>query len=105
MVEPVFGVDDQWALAPDDHALVMNKRRANRLGFAILLAFFRDRGRFPRDESEVEPQGIAALSRQLNVRFRWTARHFSPDEPPSACAPRFAPGLDSEKLRCRMRKC
>ena len=67
MVEPVFGVDDQWALAPDDHALVMNKRRANRLGFAILLAFFRDRGRFPRDESEVEPQGIAALSRQLNV--------------------------------------
>jgi Tn3 transposase DDE domain len=31
------------------------------------LAFFRDRGRFPRAESEVEPQGIAALSRQLNV--------------------------------------
>jgi hypothetical protein len=32
----------------------MNKHRANRLGFAILLAFFRDRGRFPRAESEVE---------------------------------------------------
>jgi TnpA family transposase len=67
MVEPVVGADDHWALTPDDHALVMNKHRANRLGFAILLAFFRDRGRFPRDESEVEPQGIAALSRQLNV--------------------------------------
>src|SRR5438552_404783 len=66
MVEPVVGADDQWALTPDDHALVMNKHRANRLGFAILLAFFRDRGRFPRDESEIEPQGIAALSRQLN---------------------------------------
>ena len=66
MVE-VVGADDQWALTPDDHALVMNKHHANRLGFAILLAFFRDRGRFPRDESEVEPQGIAALSRQLNV--------------------------------------
>ena len=62
MVEPVVGADDQWALTPDDHALVMNKHRANRLGFAILLAFFRDRGRFPRDESEIEPQGIAALS-------------------------------------------
>ena len=33
---------------------MMNKHRANRLGFAILLAFFRDRGRFPRAESEVE---------------------------------------------------
>jgi hypothetical protein len=67
MAEPVVDADDQWALTPDDHALVMSKHRANRLGFAILLAFFRDRGRFPRDASEVEPQGIAALSRQLNV--------------------------------------
>jgi hypothetical protein len=45
----------------------MNKHRANRLGFAILLAFFRDRGRFLRDESEVEPQGIAALQ-LLSIR-------------------------------------
>jgi hypothetical protein len=57
MAEPVVGADDQWALTPDGHALVMNKHRTNRLGFAILLAFFRDRGRFPRDESEIEPQG------------------------------------------------
>jgi hypothetical protein len=42
----------------------MNKHRANRLDFAILLAFFRDRADFHR-----------------------TARHFSPDEPPSACSP------------------
>ena len=47
MMEPVVGADDQWALTPDDHALVMNKHRANRLGFAILLAFFRDRGAEP----------------------------------------------------------
>ncbi len=26
----------------------MTKNRANRLGFAILLTFFRERGRFPR---------------------------------------------------------
>ena len=50
MVEPVVGADDQWALTPDDHALVMNKHRANRLGFAILLAFFRDRGDFHRTD-------------------------------------------------------
>jgi hypothetical protein len=33
-----------WTLTPDDPVLVMAKRRANRLGFAILLVFFRDRG-------------------------------------------------------------
>jgi Domain of unknown function (DUF4158) len=64
MVEPVVGADDHWALMPDDHALVMNKHRANRLGCAILLAFFRDRGRFPRDESEVE-----RLRVEIRARF------------------------------------
>ena len=52
MTNGVGGTDDPWTLAPGDHALVMSKRRTNRLGFAILLTFFRERGRFPRDEAE-----------------------------------------------------
>jgi TnpA family transposase len=68
MMDGVDTDDDPWILAPGDHALVMSKRGRTRLGFAILLAFFRDRGRFPRHESEVDPQGIATLSQQLNVR-------------------------------------
>jgi TnpA family transposase len=60
--------DDPWLLAPGEHALVMSKHRANRLGFAILLTFFRERGRFPRHASEIEPQAIEALSRQLDVQ-------------------------------------
>ncbi|ARO87718.1 DUF4158 domain-containing protein [Nitrosospira lacus] len=67
MAEAVDSSDEQWILIPGDHDLVMTKRRASRLGFAILLAFFRDRGRFPRQESEIEQQRIAALSRQLNI--------------------------------------
>lgn len=59
--------EDQWALAPAERELVMMKNRANRLGFAILLTFFREHGRFPRDKAEVEAQGIAALSKQLDV--------------------------------------
>jgi hypothetical protein len=59
--------EDQWLLAPAERELVMTKNRANRLGFAILLAFFRERGRFPRDETEVEVQGIAALAKQLDA--------------------------------------
>jgi Domain of unknown function (DUF4158) len=90
MVEPVVGMDDQRALTPDDHALVMNKHRANRLGFAILLAFFRDRGRFPRDESEIEPEGIAALSRQLNVAFPVDGKA-------------FLTGRTAERLRAEIR--
>ncbi len=38
-----------------------------RLGFAILLTFFRERGRSPRDEAEVEAHGIAVLNKQLDV--------------------------------------
>lgn len=46
-------IENQWILAPTERELVMAKSRANRLGFAILLTFFRERGRFPRDEAEV----------------------------------------------------
>ena len=48
MMDGVDTAEDPWILAPGDHALVMSKRGRTRLGFAILLAFFRDRGRFPR---------------------------------------------------------
>lgn len=69
MTNGVGGADDPWILAPGDHEFIMTRRNANRLGFAIMLAFFKDRGRFPRHASEVEPQGIAAVCRQLNVAF------------------------------------
>ncbi|MCL2644848.1 MAG: Tn3 family transposase [Betaproteobacteria bacterium] len=59
--------EDQWLLTPTECELVMTKNRTNRLGFAILLIFFREHGRFPRDEAEVEAQAIAALSKQLDV--------------------------------------
>jgi len=57
----------EWALTPAEREQVMAKGRANRLGFAILLKFFRERGRFPRDEAEVEPNGIAELCKQLEL--------------------------------------
>lgn len=61
------GPQDHWTLTPADHAFVMAKNRANRLGFAVLLAFFQNRGRFPRTESEIERSGIDELAHQLNV--------------------------------------
>ena len=61
------GSQDHWKLTPADHAFVMTKNRANRLGFAVLLAFFQDRGRFPRAESEINRSGIDELAHQLNI--------------------------------------
>ena len=39
--------------SPGDHALVAVKGRTNRPSFAVLLLFFRERGRFPLDGSEI----------------------------------------------------
>ena len=82
--------EDQWLLAPAERELVMTKNRANRLGFAILLTFFRERGRFPRDEAEVERQGMSALSRQLDV-------------PAPIDGEAFLTGRTAERLRAEIR--
>ncbi len=68
----------------------MAKNRVNRLGFAILLTFFRERGRFPREEAEVDRQGIAALSQQLDV-------------PMSTDGKAFLSGRTAERLRAEIR--
>ncbi len=67
MAENGHGTEGQWLLEPNELEWVMTKSRANRLGFAILLTFFRERGRFPRNASEVEPGVIAVLSQHLDV--------------------------------------
>jgi hypothetical protein len=54
-----------WTLTPDTTSLA--KTRANWLGFAILLVFFRDRGRFPRAESEVDRNRVEEFASQLNL--------------------------------------
>ena len=82
--------EDQWLLAPAERELVMTKNRATRLGFAILLTFFRERGRFPRDETEVEAQGIAALAKQL-------------DAPAPIDGEAFLTGRTAERLRGEIR--
>jgi hypothetical protein len=58
---------DHWHLTSDEQRLVETKRRASRLGFAVLLVFFRERGRFPRDAAEVDAQATRALSEQLDL--------------------------------------
>lgn len=67
MPDDVTRGQDHWHLTPDEQRLVESKRRASRLGFAVLLVFFRERGRFPRDAAEVDAQAIRTLSEQLDL--------------------------------------
>lgn len=83
-------VENPWRLTPSERELAMTKSRANRLGFAILLTFFRERGRFPRDATEVETHGIAALSQQLDI-------------PIPAEEEAFLSGRTAERLRAEIR--
>ncbi|MFO1419538.1 MAG: Tn3 family transposase [Candidatus Competibacteraceae bacterium] len=83
-------VEAPWILAPAERDLVMMKNRANRLGFAILLTFFRERGRFPCDESEVEAREVLALSKQLDV-------------PMPVDGEAFLTGRTAERLRAEIR--
>ncbi|MEO8409188.1 MAG: DUF4158 domain-containing protein, partial [Propionivibrio sp.] len=83
--------EDQWLLASAERELVMTKNRTNRLGFALLLTFFRERGRFPRDEDEVEAQGVASLSQQLDV-------------PMPIDGEAFLTGRTAERLRVEIRE-
>jgi TnpA family transposase len=65
--DPASPGDGGWHLTPADHALVAAKSRANRLRFAVMLLFFRDRGRFPRGADMLDPQAIARLASALNI--------------------------------------
>ena len=58
---------DYWLLTQIDEALIAAKSRVNRLGFAVLLMFFRDRGRFPRIESEIDGNWVKELASRFNL--------------------------------------
>ncbi len=56
-----------WDLTPADRLLVEAKRWGSRLRFAVMLLFFRARGRFPRTMAEVDEDALAGLSLTLGV--------------------------------------
>lgn len=59
-----------WILSSEEHTLVMTKSYANQLRFALLLIFFREKGRFPRCESELEMKWVKELASQLQIEAK-----------------------------------
>jgi hypothetical protein len=58
---------EHWTLDSGDRALLGNKTGATRLGFAVLLKFFRQEGRFPQHTNEVANPIITFLAAQVRV--------------------------------------
>ena len=59
-------LDGAWELTPADRLIVEAERWGSRLRFAVLLLFYRARGRFPR-AAEVDRHAAAELARALGV--------------------------------------
>ena len=58
---------EAWLLTPAEHDLVMTKNFANRLGFALLLLFYKANVRFPRNAGEIDPQSVSTIADQLGI--------------------------------------
>src|SRR4051794_36883656 len=71
--------DAAWDLTLADRPLVEAKRWANRLRFAVMLLFFRARGRFPRVAAEVNGAAVAKLARSLGVPEPGSGEPLLPD--------------------------
>ncbi|MGV9865705.1 DUF4158 domain-containing protein [Rhodococcus koreensis] len=69
-----------WTLVDDEPELVAGKRGATKLGFALLLRFYTERGRFPRGRSEIPDAAVDYVARQVGVErtevafYEWTGR-------------------------------
>lgn len=72
-------VDAAWELTPADRLLVEAKRWGSRLRFAVMLLFYRARGRFPRAAAEVDGGAVAELARALGVPAPGDAAALLPD--------------------------
>ena len=60
-------LDAAWDLSPADRLVVEAKRWGSRLRFAVMLLFYRARGRFPRGAAEVDKDAVADLAHRLGM--------------------------------------
>ncbi|MER6198115.1 DUF4158 domain-containing protein [Streptomyces sp. NPDC001586] len=58
---------EHWTLLKDEQVLVSGKRGATRLGFDVLLKFYTEHGRFPRDRAELPGEAVEFVARQVQV--------------------------------------
>lgn len=80
----------RWGLTPRDLGVIATKGHARRLGFAVLLRFFRANHRFPESAADISESEIAGLAAALGVGVE-------------ASSALFAPGRTMERHRAEIR--
>jgi hypothetical protein len=71
---------EHWTLLKDKQGLVSGKRGATRLGFAVLLKFYTQYGRFPLGRFELPGEVVEFVARQVQVpaseldAYEWSGR-------------------------------
>jgi hypothetical protein len=58
---------DRWTLVGDEPDRMAGKRGPTKLGFALMLRFYTERGRFPRGRSEIPDAAVEYVARQVGV--------------------------------------
>ncbi|MEU4508835.1 DUF4158 domain-containing protein [Nonomuraea wenchangensis] len=58
---------EHWTILDEERDLIAGKRDATRLGFAILLKFYTQHGRFPRGRSELPDDVVEHVAKQGRV--------------------------------------
>lgn len=61
------GAAGRRVLMAEERTLAMTKNRAQRLGFALMLLFYRTEGRFPDESTETDPAIVAQVAHQIGV--------------------------------------
>jgi len=60
-------LNEFWTLLDEDRELLVGKRGASALGFALLLKHYSHVGRFPRGRSDLSDAVIEFVARQVGV--------------------------------------
>lgn len=71
---------EHWSIERDERELILRKKGANRLGFALLLKFFQLQGRFPEKKNEIPRVVQVFVAEQLGLtanlypEYNWQGR-------------------------------
>ena len=71
---------EHWTVLDDERDLIAGKRGPTRLGFALLLKFYTQHGRFPSGRSEFPDEAVDFVARQVKVAapdigfYEWSGR-------------------------------
>lgn len=75
-----YDLAEHWTLLPGELDLLANKSGPTRLGFALLLKYFQQEGRFPRGKHDIPGAVVAHVATQVGVlpehylQYDWSGR-------------------------------